>query len=349
MTQRIVDLDEFLALTCPIVDVRAPVEYAKWHIPGAINIPLLEDVDRHDVGLCYRRNGHEAAVQLGLERVGPRLAILAAKGRALAKHESGEKQIAVYCQRGGQRSGSMAWLWSQLGIQTHRLQGGYKGFRQWVPSILSQKRNMLVLAGETGVGKTDVLHALEATGETILDLEGLAHHKGSAFGTIGEKPQPSQMHFENKLAMHLKDFNPIQTIWVEAESRRIGNCQVPSGLWDSMFEAQRVYVHRSVDERIQRLSIDYQEASTAELERALSGIQRRLGAKEYQAAMAALKQEDRRTVVSIVLEYYDRWYEKYHTEHAEQIIQELDVTGCSEEEVAILLKRIKDENSGVIE
>lgn len=265
-----ISMSQLWTLPHTIVDVRAPIEFQKGHIPGAVNVPLLDDEQRHQVGLCYRQQGREAAILLGLELVGPKMAELASEGVTL----SAGQPLVVYCQRGGKRSQSMTWLWSQLGITVFRLEGGYKHFRQSVLEILAQPRRLLLLAGSTGVGKTDCLMQLKAQGESILDLEGIANHKGSAFGAIGEEIQPTQAQFENRMAWQLQAFSVKQSIWVEAESRRIGQVYLPDAIWDQMQQAPRIYIDRPREDRIDRLCVDYQSATTEELQRALFHIRK---------------------------------------------------------------------------
>lgn len=345
LEQCISDIDALFALNLPIVDVRAPIEFEKGHIPGAINIPLLTNEDRHQVGLCYRQFGHHKAVELGLELVGPRLGLLAKLGR----EHSANNQLIVYCQRGGKRSQSMSWLWSQLGVQVYRLAGGYKRFRHWTGQTILDSRRVLLLAGGTGVGKTDVLLALAEAGESIVNLEGLANHKGSAFGAIGEAPQPTQSHFENRLAIALSKVKFGDVVWLEAESRRIGCCQIPDGLWQQMTKAPRIYLERDVTKRIERLCLDYQEASIVELERALQGIRKRLGSETHLRALQSLQVNDRQGVVEQVLSYYDRWYEKHKDAYQDQILNSVDTSKMPLSDLIGYLKTLKDEKYGLIE
>ena len=332
-------VEKFLQLDLPIVDVRAPVEFNKGHIPDALNIPLLSNDDRHQVGLCYRQNGHRDAVKLGLKLVGSRMAELAQAG--LDASEDGV--IAVYCQRGGQRSQSMAWLWTQLGLTVYRLDGGYKSFRVWVTNTLKEPREFLLLAGSTGVGKTEYLHTLQESGESVIDLEGLAHHKGSAFGAIGECNAPTQGHFENTLAVILWNIGPRSPIWMESESRRIGTCQIPEAIWSTMEHANRIYVERDVSQRIERLTHEYSGASIAELERALHAIRKRLGPEAYKDALKDLHNDNRSGVVSKVLGYYDRLYAKHKIRHKSRILATIDVSMLSEDRVLSQLQSLKGE------
>ena len=220
----------------PIIDVRAPCEYAKGHIPGAVNVPLFDDDERAEVGTLYKRNGHDSAVRRGLQ-------IIERKGwdtlldAAPALREGDD--VLVYCFRGGMRSGGMAWLLSQAPLRVHTLQGGYKRFRNWAIDSWSLDRPLVVVGGPTGSGKTDVLHALsQDLKQQVIDLEGEANHRGSIFGALGRAPQPTNEHYENLLALHWRRFSQSSPVFVEDESHAVGKCGVPPGLWARMREEQ---------------------------------------------------------------------------------------------------------------
>jgi tRNA 2-selenouridine synthase len=313
-----------------IVDVRAPIEFAKGHIPNAINVPLLDDTQRALVGTCYKKKGKKAAVVLGVELIGPKMGELAKQGLELAKRSPTNK-LQLYCHRGGQRSQSVSWLWTQLGIENSVWQGGWKHFRNLVSEQMKQSYVLVVLAGKTGVGKTELLHNLQENGEWVLDLEQLAHHKGSAFGAIGESPQPTDVQFEIDLAYRLVEMQQYRDkesiypkkIWVESESRMIGNCTIPLEFWNQMQSSPRVYVDASREKRIQRLCRDYVSASYAELAQALHDIQKRLGFDRHKKAMQALDEGNRQEIVDIVLDYYDSFYEKSKSKHQDTQIAEI--------------------------
>ena len=313
----------------PLIDVRSPVEFAKGHVPKAINIPLLDDEERHQVGLCYRQNGQDAAVLLGLELVGPKMHLLAAEGTKLSK----QKKLWVMCHRGGKRSQSMAWLWKQCGIDAEVIPKGYQYFRQSVLETFRHSYKLQVLGGATGVGKTMVLQQLKELGAQVIDLEGLAHHKGSAFGGIGQRIQPSNAQFENELAMELAQMNPNETIWVENESRMVGQNILPEDFWKQMCRAPCVYLERERNERIALLCADYQNATGAELRQALLVIGKRLGHRKLTEALHCLENEDRGGVVDVVLEYYDHFYFKSQYQN-DRIVHTEDITGQSISEIA---------------
>jgi tRNA 2-selenouridine synthase len=341
----IISVDQVWSTPYPVVDVRAPIEFQKGHIPNAINIPLLDDKQRHQVGLRYRTHGREAAITLGLELVGPQMAGLAQRGMEISQGQP----VVVYCQRGGKRSQSVSWLWSQLGISVLRLDGGYKAFRQSVGTELESPRRLLLLAGGTGVGKTECLQELEFHAESVLDLEGLANHKGSAFGGIGVDPQPAQAHFENRLAVALRRLPTTQSIWVEAESRRIGTVFLPESLWNQMQRAPRIYLERQIQDRIDRLCTDYQHATTADIEEALYNIRKRLGPQHYQRALTALGDNDRRSIVEIVLEYYDRTYDFHRQASIDRIVSSISVVDHHPISELMALRSAQDEKYSEIE
>jgi tRNA 2-selenouridine synthase len=183
--------DEFFNIPGVILDVRSPAEYLQGHIPGAKSLPLLSDEERAKVGICYKQQGRETAVELGFEIVGPKCADFITQ----AKHLAPDKIVRLYCWRGGMRSESMAWLLERAGFHVTLLTGGYKAFRRWGRSLFQIPQNIIILAGMTGTGKTEILKALAAKGEQILDLEQLANHRGSSYGSLGQLPQPTNEQF----------------------------------------------------------------------------------------------------------------------------------------------------------
>lgn len=291
----------------PILDVRAPTEYTKGHIPGAISVPLFEDEERAAVGTLYKQIGRADAVLKGLELVGPKLADFVRQAAVLAPN----KKIRVHCWRGGMRSESLGMLWEKAGFDVQLLQGGYKAFRQHTRQLFSQDWKLHVLSGPTGSGKTDVLKALADQGAQVIDLEGLACHKGSAFGGIGLQAQPTTEHFENLLFDALSQLDPNQPVWVEDESIGIGRIFVPKPFHDQMKMAPVWVIEIPRALRIDRLVREYALPQVkSELAAALERIKKRLGDLQYRQALKALEQEDFATGAEIALHYYDRAYAK---------------------------------------
>lgn len=289
----------------PLIDVRSPGEFDKAHIPGAINIPLFENDERAKVGTRYKQVGKDSAVLLGLEIVGPKLANFVKAANKLAP----DKKVMVHCWRGGMRSGSFAWLLETAGFEVFTLKGGYKAYRNLVLDFFEKPMNLVVLGGKTGSAKTETLHELEKLGEEIIDLEGLAHHKGSAFGAIGEATQPSTEYFENLLYEKFQKLDLLKRIWIEDESKNIGTCNIPNPLFQKIRETKVLFLDIEPEARIPFLVEKYAQAGVdKELQDSLNRIQKRLGGLQFQKASEALSEKNYAEVARITLEYYDKWY-----------------------------------------
>ncbi len=302
------DIEKFLARAgrVTVVDVRSPGEFAHAHIPGAVSVPLFSDAERAEVGTAYVREGRRPAVSLGLSFVGPRMAELGARLTALA--DAAEGELLIHCWRGGMRSASVAWLAGSLGIRAATLDGGYKSFRRWVIDSTGRGQHINVVAGLTGTGKTRVLQALAARGENVIDLEKLAHHKGSAFGDLGEAPQPTQEHFENELAMAWRATRTDAPVWLEDESRTIGRCSVPDALWQAK-QAGRFHVIDVPDEeRLTHLCEVYSGHPPEVIAARIECIRKRLGGDRTTTAIESVRAGDFKSACNLVLAYYDRTY-----------------------------------------
>jgi tRNA 2-selenouridine synthase len=289
-----------------VVDVRSPGEFTQGHIPGAVSVPLFSDAERAEIGTTYVQQGRKPAVMLGLACVGSRMAELGARLTELADASGGE--VLIHCWRGGMRSASVAWLAETLDIRAATLVGGYKSFRRWAIDTTGRGRAINVVAGLTGTGKTHVIHALAARGENVLDLEKLAHHKGSAFGDLGEEAQPTQEQFENELAMAWRDTRADAPVWLEDESRNIGRCSLPDALWQSK-QAGHFHVIELPDEvRLAHLCEVYSGHPPEVLAARIECIRKRLGGDRTSAAIEAVCAGDFESACKLVLAYYDRTY-----------------------------------------
>ncbi|MXX08661.1 MAG: tRNA 2-selenouridine(34) synthase MnmH [Synechococcus sp. SB0673_bin_10] len=302
---RSLSCDCFLKAGGPLLDVRSPGEFARGHIPGAHNLPLFSDEERAAVGTLYARRGRRAAVRHGLELVGPRLAALAEQAAALA---AAEASLRMHCWRGGLRSSSTAWLLETYDLPCILLDGGYKAFRRWLRQALDQPRPVVLLGGHTGSGKTDVLHALRSAGAQTLDLEGLARHRGSSFGGLGQPCQPTTEQFENDIAMALQAVSPHRVLWIEAESVQVGRCRIPSELFHQMQQAPLVELQRPEQERLDHLLATYGPMPRQELMEATRRIGKRLGPQRTQQAVEAVAAGNLRRACQVILDYYDRTY-----------------------------------------
>ncbi len=298
--------DIFLSHTeIPIIDVRSPNEFEQGHIVGAINIPLFTDEERAEVGTIYKKSGKNAALFIGLDKVGTKMSGFLKKAIALS-HQS--KSLRVYCWRGGMRSQSMAWLFEQGSIKTYVLEGGYKAYRSYIREQWSNQHQLIILGGMTGSGKTEILHEIKKLGEQVLDLEQVAHHKGSAFGAIGQTEQVSNEQFENNLYEHWKKLSFKKPIWVEDESRSIGKNSIPDPLYLKMRNAPVIKVDIPKALRIKRLVKEYAYVDHAALIDAVHRIRKKLGLQHEKDAINALENKNYEKVADITLTYYDKAY-----------------------------------------
>jgi tRNA 2-selenouridine synthase len=319
-----VEIAEFFQGAGPILDVRSPSEFAQGHLPDALNLPLFGDDERAAVGICYKQQGRDAAVELGFALAGPRFAQLIAQARSLAPARS----LRLHCWRGGLRSSGVGWVLETGGFEVITLAGGYKAFRHWVRQQLSLPRPVQILAGMTGTNKTGILQALAAAGEQVLDLEALASHRGSSYGGLALPPQPTTEHFENQIAWQWAAFDPTKPVWIEAESRRIGTCRIPDELFQQMEAAPALEITRPLAERLDLLEQLYGQVEVELLIAATERIRKRLGGQRTQAAQALLQAHSCREAFAIILDYYDRSY-RYDLERRQQHIPQVDVGGCT--------------------
>ena len=335
---QLLPISDFWQAPGPILDVRSPGEYAQGHLSEAISFPLFSDQDSAQVGTCYKQQGKETAIELGLELVGPKMASLVKR----AKHIAPERQVRVHCWRGGMRSGSVGWLLETSGLEVKLLEGGYKSFRRWVRTILATPRPIIVVGGMTGTGKTDILHALSKLGEQVLDLEGLANHRGSSYGALMLPPQPSTEQFENLIAEQWVDFTPQRPVWSEAESRRVGTCRVPDETMAQMEAANTLEVIRSESERLKLLVDIYGQAELDELVAATERLHKRLGGLRTQEAVQYIKRGELAAAAAIILTYYDRTYRHDLVRRGKQIPQ-VEISGMSVlQAVQHLLTQVND-------
>ncbi|MEO8760794.1 MAG: tRNA 2-selenouridine(34) synthase MnmH [Bacteroidia bacterium] len=300
-------IQEFITLAQQgnvVVDVRTPSEFEQGHIPNAINIPLFTNEERIVVGTLYKQQGKQPAILKGLEFVGPKMADIIVKVKALVKNNT----VLVHCWRGGMRSGSVAWLLETYGFKVYTLKGGYKSFRNFALSTFKREYNLQILGGKTGSAKTEILQQLILLNQQVIDLEKLASHKGSAFGSLGENKQPTQEQFENTLAINLQMLDATTPIWLEDESRLIGNKVIPEGLWNQMRAAKTICIDVSFSERVTYLTKEYGKFSIEQLRDSIGKITKRLGHLQTKNALLALDTNDLETTCQICLGYYDKSY-----------------------------------------
>lgn len=299
-----------LALEASLIDVRSPKEYDHSHIPGAINIPILDDYSHHEVGIVYRQMGKEAAIAKGLELTTPIL------GDIYQRFAQIPGRLVLYCARGGMRSQSIAHVLTGFGRDVHLIEGGYKAYREYVLRRMVDEircRTFVVLQGHTGVGKTHILQALAEQGYGVLDLEGLAHHAGSVFGHIAFlEEQPSQKQFENELFEALLQLPRV--VLLERESRKIGKLYLPNVLLEAIKQAKHILLRTSLTRRVATILEDYHpewQARKPELKEAIDHLKGRLSNNEITRLKDQIDQGAFEPVIRYLMEhYYDPLYQK---------------------------------------
>ena len=240
-----------------IIDVRSPSEYALDHLPGAINCPVLDDAQRIEVGTLYKRVNAFEAKKVGAAMVAKNIA---RHIETLCLDKPREWHPLIYCWRGGNRSGSMAHILARIGWPVIQLDGGYKAFRNYVNEALKQEPavQFKVICGTTGSGKSRLLEVLHAIGAQVLDLELLAAHRGSVLGNLPSQPQPSQKAFESAIWQRLRQFDTTRPVFVESESRKVGNLRVPEALMEKMRASPCIKLSLSRADRVRLLMADYE-------------------------------------------------------------------------------------------
>jgi len=300
------NISDFLQLsaTIPVIDVRSPYEFRTGHIPGAYNIPLFDDKEREAVGIKYKKEGRRNAILKGLKLTGPSMNLKLEEALKLAK----ENKLLVHCWRGGMRSEAMAWLFSLGDIQTEVLDGGYKSYRHHVLEKLSEKRKYIVLGGLTGSGKTDILNYMKSIGHQAIDLEGIACHKGSAFGSLGQPGQPTSEHFANLLYYELEKTDSTRVVWLEDESKNIGTVFMPDQFYFNLRESTVIALIMDIETRMPRLIKEYSAYPKEELILSIKRIAKRLGGDYTKEAIKAVEESNFERAIEITLNYYDKTY-----------------------------------------
>lgn len=319
--ENLVTIEQALELSNPLfIDLRSPVEYEAAHIPGALNIPLFEDDERALVGTIYRENSPESAIDEGFSLAAPKLPGIYRRIKEL----SSKYNIVLYCWRGGMRSQAISQVLTMLGSNHYRLEGGFKSFRQYVLEFFSKPltQEIVVLHGLTGVGKTDYLNRLRMEGLPALDLEGLAHNRGSVFGHIGMGRPTTQKQFDGELFFFCRKFRDWPRIMVECESKRIGNVVLPETIFAAMERGRRVLLYDSMENRINRLIAAYALEENPDNLRALRAsverLQKHLGRRKTEDLLEALRERDYpRAVYTLLIDYYDPLY-KYPDQPSER-------------------------------
>jgi len=304
------------------IDVRAPIEFAEGHIPGAANIPLFADDERAEIGTIYKQVGKNQALQLGEKIARPKVDGILSQIKSYLP-----AKLVIYCWRGGKRSTEVCRLVNESGTTAKRIQGGYKEYRRQIRSFIERPRKLLMLGGKTGSGKTDLLLAIKKQGLQVIDLEGIAHHKGSVFGHINEEAQPTTEQFENDFFEELRLTNPNELLLLENESYVIGSVHLPPPLLTQMRAAPLLIVDIPLQARIDRLVREYTSTDRQQLIAACQRIAQKLTRPKLEKVIAFIEKDDFASACEILLGYYDHYYNRGLDKRKNQEIYYLSLNG----------------------
>ncbi|MCJ2543705.1 tRNA 2-selenouridine(34) synthase MnmH [Thermostichus vulcanus] len=331
-----------------IIDVRSPAEFAEDHWPGAINLPVLQDAERAEVGTLYKQVDPFTARKRGASLVAQNIS------RHLQTHfadKDRDYRPLIYCWRGGQRSGSLALVLSQVGWLVTVLEGGYKTYRAWVRrqlQTLPQQFTYRVLCGATGSGKTQLLHQLQVQGAQVLDLEGLARHRGSLLGAEWQLPQPSQKGFESRLLQAFLSWDPTKWVWVESESAKVGQLHLPPALWQALTEADCIEVQLPLQERVQGIIAHYPHwiAHPQALKQKLWPLKARYGQACLQWWFELIDAQNWSVLVQELLEqHYDPTYRHGLQRYFNRIRTRIELPNLSEDSLKEAARQLLTDSS----
>lgn len=298
-----------------LIDVRSPSEFKTEHIPGSINIPIFSDEERHLVGETYIQNSPELAKKMGIEFASKKLPDIYEQVSKLDKEYD---KLIFFCARGGFRSSSMVSLFMTIGVNSFKLDKGYKGYRKYInenlPEVIKDVK-FVVLYGNTGAGKTDILKSLKESGSNILDLEGCANHRGSILGGVGLGDQSTQKSFESQIYKTLKE-RTNNLVFVEGESKKIGKVVIPQYIYESMSRGINICIDTDLQLRIDNILRDYVHGTDEELIHALKYLRQQLGHSIIDKYIEMIKNDQYREVIGdLMINYYDPHYEYKNREY----------------------------------
>ncbi|MBB5619414.1 tRNA 2-selenouridine synthase [Pedobacter cryoconitis] len=301
-----ISIHDFINLpeSVPLIDVRTPLEFQQGRIPGAFNVPIFTNEERVQVGTTYKQIGREQAILLGFDLTGNKWSSFIREALVI----SPGKKIAVHCWRGGMRSGAMAWALDLYGFEVYLIEGGYKNYRRWSAAQFEKAYQLTIVGGMTGSGKTKLLHQLQTMGEQIIDLEELAQHQGSSYGTMNKMVQPTQEQFENNFAFQLNKLDRQSRIWIEDESLTIGKRCIPNHFWYQMRTSLVLNIAVPDEHRVELLAAEYGALDPEFLIECTQRIWKRLGPEQTKNAILAIQEDRMSDFIRIVLVYYDKTY-----------------------------------------
>ncbi len=326
-----------------ILDVRSPSEYAEDRIPGAISLPALTDEERAEVGTLYKQVSQFEARRVGASYISRNVSRYLSEQLADLNPDA---HILIYCWRGGMRSGAVATILSAIGWNVTTVKGGYKAWRKTVTTELDRlplAHSFVLVDGQTGTAKTDILNALSGLGHQIVDLEGLAKHRGSVFGNLLGVSQPSQKAFETGLFATLRRFDAERPVFLEAESNRIGACRIPDILWSEMTRSPAIEITADVPQRACYLSRTYQELiqRPEHIKNTLLRLRRYHSSETIDHWIELLEAEQILGLIrSLIEEHYDPAYARSRKKRNRKIIKSISITELSPAQILTTAKRI---------
>lgn len=329
------------------IDARSPKESYEEPIIGAINIPVLLDDERDVVGTLYVRESVEQAKQAGVEFISKRLPQIFNEIQTL-HNENKDKQLVIFCARGGMRSGSLVSFMNSLGIPVIKLKGGYKAYRSFVAHKLEEytkETDFLVLYGNTGVGKTEMLYELKNRGYSILDLEGCANHRGSILGGVGLGTCYTQKRFESLVYEQLRN-RSSNLVFVEGESRRIGRILIPEFLFKKMYEGKKIRISSDYETRANRLVEEYTAFKNVNIElgEALGVLKKHISPEKVEYYKHLVEEGNYKKVALELMEkYYDPMYGVSSKKHTFKEVLEINDLDKGIEELERIYKEVFDD------
>ena len=326
-----------------IIDVRSQSEFDEDHIPGAINLPVLNDKERKKIGTIYKKKSPFDAKVLGSSLISKNISEYLIKN---LKNKNGAWTPLVYCWRGGQRSKALYLIMKEIGWRVSQLEGGYKYYRNDITKKLqnlSPKLKIILISGKTGTGKTKLLKEINSNNGQILDLEDIACHKGSLLGKNLKKNQPSQKLFESLLYNALKNVNLRKKIYIEAESSKIGNLHIPQSLWKKMLISKKINIETTLESRVKFLLNDYKYAQLDDkfFKPLINGLKRRMPKKIINDWKFYIKNKDwKQLTESLLTNHYDPAYISNYRKKNQKIIQNFTIRKVTNNELKSLANKI---------
>jgi tRNA 2-selenouridine synthase len=330
-----------------IIDVRSPLEFAEDHIVGAINCPVLSDLERQKVGTIYKKESSFKAKIIGSSLTAKNIAFHIENN---FMEKKGSWQPLIYCWRGGQRSKAFSIVLSEVGWRTNQLKGGYKEYRNQVINFLDNigpKLKITLISGKTGSAKTKILKSIENEGGQILDLEGLANHKGSLLGKIPDLIQPSQKFFESLIFNKIQKLNLKDKIYIEAESSKIGNIHIPKSIWKKMIKSPRIEISANVELRAKFLVSDYDYMCNDPtlINPIIKGLKNRLSKKLFDEWTNLIDRKKWFDLTKSFLEnHYDPSYSSNTIKNDRKVIKKITATSLNNSDIKDIAKKILNKN-----